>query len=206
MAFKRKLNRRNIVNIGSGKSAEVLFDTLENLRQRISHLEALWNAQLAATTPLVATADAIHESPDYENIVTVADFSDPAATDLGGAMNLANRVKALYELHRGDSAGTGDGAHDAKDATNTISAADATDLSTLITLVTELLTVYTAHIANGTAHTNADAINSLASVAAPTTLAECVTRLVDLRTKYNAHVGMSLGVASADGIYDNLLG
>lgn len=108
---------------------------------------------------------------------------------LEGAIDLANDLKAKYNLHRVQ--GT---RHATNDTTNIVSNSDAYDFDTLVTLVTELSTDLNAHFTDaalGAAWAYHGAQESptsvLASTAAVTTLAEILTRLDDIKTKYNQH-------------------
>lgn len=107
--------------------------------------------------------------------------------DLEGAIDLANDIKAQYNLHRVQ--GT---RHATNDTVNAIASSDAYDFDTLVTLTTELLTDIAAHLADASlaaawAYHRAQVVSSLASTTAPTSIQECVDRLLDIKSKYNTH-------------------
>jgi len=109
--------------------------------------------------------------------------------DLEGAIDLANDLKAKYNLHR--VSGT---RHGANDTVNVISASDAYNFDTLVTLITELLTDINAHLTDAAlaaawvyhrAQENPSQV--LSSTTAPTSVDECLTRLDDIKAKFNSH-------------------
>lgn len=110
-----------------------------------------------------------------------------SATNLAGAIVIANLLKAAYTLHIADT-----GAHLAADATNTVAAAVATDQGTVNTLLTELKADFNAHVALAASHYNLGGAGGPAAVATiatadATDLASSVALADALLAAYNRH-------------------
>lgn len=134
-------------------------------------------------------ADPIKVYRDQNSTYQVRNAGLPPIS-LEGAIDLANSIKAKYNLHRVDVTEHTAGADNAHPVTSS----DAVDLDSLITLVAELITDYSAHEADAALaaawlyHAAQEATShALTSTTTPTTLSECLTVLDDLRTKFNAH-------------------
>jgi hypothetical protein len=110
-----------------------------------------------------------------------------SATNLAGAIVIANLLRAAYTAHAADT-----GAHLAADATNAIAAPVATDQGTVNTLLTEIKADFNAHVALAASHYDLGGAGGPAAVATvatadATTLGTSVALADALLAAFNRH-------------------
>jgi hypothetical protein len=115
---------------------------------------------------VVLTTGTVHSNAD-NNASVIAMNATASATTTATRIARVNAIKAAYNAHRVLGSGASPAIHInvGGDTTNIVTAADATDDETALTLALEIKTKLNAHDANTTAHTIADATNTVTSSA-----------------------------------------